>query len=198
MKILNIENTYLFQDNDIPFYVICKKFVNFYNIFLRNKKNIIINDLGKKLTTIINEELILKGLEEKVSNKKNHNKNEKEEKDDIKINENIELEYEIKIPQFLIEYSEKTKNKIKRNLFSDELKLGYEKDNNDDSKELFTSDEENEDEDEDDNENELLFQEKDNKSETSLKKNKVITIISPKKAFINNTTPTPTPTPTPH
>ena len=202
MKILNIENIYLFQDNNIPFYVICKKFVNFYNIFLRNKKNIIINDLGKKLTTIINEELLMKGLEEKGSNKKSHNKNEKEEKDDIheniKINENIELEYEIKIPQFLIEYSEKTKNKIKRNLFSDELKLGYEKDNNDDSKELFTSDEENEDEDEDDNENELLFQEKDNKSETSLKKNKVITIISPKKAFINNTTPTPTPTPTPH
>ena len=27
---LNIENDFLFQYNDIPFYVICKKFINFY------------------------------------------------------------------------------------------------------------------------------------------------------------------------
>ena len=33
MEILNINNQSLFQDNDIPFYVICKKFLNFYNIF---------------------------------------------------------------------------------------------------------------------------------------------------------------------
>ena len=38
MKILNIENKSLFQDNEIPFYVICRKFVNFYNIFFQGKK----------------------------------------------------------------------------------------------------------------------------------------------------------------
>ena len=32
MKLLNIENNNLFQENNIPFYAICKKFVNFYNI----------------------------------------------------------------------------------------------------------------------------------------------------------------------
>ena len=199
MKILNIENHYLFQENDIPFYVICKKFVNFYNIFLRNKKNISTNELGKKLTTIINEEIILKGLDGKGSNKKNLNKNEKEEKDEIheniKINENVELEYEIKIPQFLLDYSEKTKYKNNRNLFSYD-KIGYENDNNNESKEIFTSDEENEDE--NDNENELLVQEKDNKNEISLKKTKFAKNISPEKAFMNNSTPTPTPTPTPN
>ena len=38
MKILNIENQSLFQDNEIPCYVICRKFVNFYNIFFQGKK----------------------------------------------------------------------------------------------------------------------------------------------------------------
>ena len=199
MKILNIENSYLFQDNEIPFYVICKKFVNFYNIFLRNKNNISSNELGKKLTTLINEEIVLKRTEEKGLNKKNQNKNEKEEKDEmhenVKINENVELEYEIKIPQFLIEYSEKTKYKNNRNLFVYDKKEGYESDNNNDSKEIFSSDEENEDE--YDNENELLVQEKDNKSEGSLKKTKVVKIVSPDKGLVSNSTPTPTPTPTP-
>ena len=38
MKILNINNQSIFQDNEIPFFVICKKFVNFYNIFLKSKQ----------------------------------------------------------------------------------------------------------------------------------------------------------------
>jgi PAS domain S-box-containing protein len=38
MKILNINNKSAFQDNEIPFYVICKKFLNFYDIFLKGKK----------------------------------------------------------------------------------------------------------------------------------------------------------------
>mgnify|MGYP002623897698 CR=1 FL=1 len=194
MKILNIENPYLFHDNEIPFYVICKKFVNFYNIFLRNKSNISTNELGKKLATLINEEINLKGAEEKGTNKKNNNNNnEKEEKDEmhenIKINENVELEYEIKIPQFLIDYSEKTKNKNNRNLFAYDKKDDFDNNNNE-SKDQFTSDEENEDE--NDNENELLIQEKDNKSETTIKKNKVVKIVS-----LNTSTPTQTPTPTP-
>jgi hypothetical protein len=38
MKILAIDNKLLFQSNEIPFYVICRKFVNFFNIFLQGKK----------------------------------------------------------------------------------------------------------------------------------------------------------------
>ena len=38
MKILQIDNKTLFQTNEIPFYVICRKFVNFFNIFLQGKK----------------------------------------------------------------------------------------------------------------------------------------------------------------
>ena len=38
LKILNINNKNLFQENEIPFYVICRKFLNFYNIFLQSKK----------------------------------------------------------------------------------------------------------------------------------------------------------------
>ena len=38
MKILSIDNKLLFQNNEIPFYVICRKFVNFFNIFLQGKK----------------------------------------------------------------------------------------------------------------------------------------------------------------
>ena len=33
MKILQLDNKTLFQSNEIPFYVICRKFVNFFNIF---------------------------------------------------------------------------------------------------------------------------------------------------------------------
>ena len=31
MKILNIGNKFLFQENEIPFYTICKKFIDFYS-----------------------------------------------------------------------------------------------------------------------------------------------------------------------
>ena len=38
MKILQIGNKSLFHENQIPFYLICKKFVNFYKIFLSKSK----------------------------------------------------------------------------------------------------------------------------------------------------------------
>ena len=38
MKILNLGNKFLFQENEIPFYTICKKFIDFYNIFLSDKR----------------------------------------------------------------------------------------------------------------------------------------------------------------
>ena len=37
-KILQNENNNVFIHNEIPFYVICKKFVNFYKIFIKNEK----------------------------------------------------------------------------------------------------------------------------------------------------------------
>ena len=103
MKILNINNCSLFQDNEIPFYVICKKFINFYNIFLKYKiKKNIMSD--KKI------------LNYKEKDKENNKEETKYNKDDIleniEINENVELEYEIKLPKFLIDYSEKTNKNI--------------------------------------------------------------------------------------
>jgi hypothetical protein len=108
-KILNINNKSLFQDNEIPFYVICRKFVNFYSIFFQGKKK---GEMSEKQLFTMEEE----GQKEKDEEHKNkNNENKKNEKEDIheniEINENVELEYEIKLPQFLIDYSEKTNKK---------------------------------------------------------------------------------------
>ena len=95
MKILNIGNNTLFQKNEIPFYVICRKFVNFYHIFFQSKK---------------------KG---ELSEKQLHFDEKKEREDlheNIEINENVELEYEIKLPQFLIDFAEKTNKKEDQNI----------------------------------------------------------------------------------
>ena len=106
MKILNINNKNLFQENEIPFYVICRKFVNFYSIFFQGKKK---GDISEKQLFTIDEEGS-KGKDEE--NKNENKKNEKEDiHENIEINENVELEYEIKLPQFLIDYSEKTNKK---------------------------------------------------------------------------------------
>ena len=115
MKTLQIDNKTLFQTNEIPFYLICRKFVNFFNIFLQgNKKSEI---LGEEKPSY-NEEMAKKEEKENKDNKgknaENNGKNEKTENDkndlneNIEINENVELEYEIKLPQFLIDYAEKT------------------------------------------------------------------------------------------
>jgi PAS domain S-box-containing protein len=134
-KILNIENIFLFQDNDIPFYVICKKFVNFYNIFLKPKKNTT-NELDKKIKTLLCEEISnAKGVEGK---EPLNAKNQKNDDNDfnVEINENVELEYEIKIPQFLIDYSEKTKNKANKNFFgNDEEKTNFNQNEDEEKKE---------------------------------------------------------------
>ncbi len=116
MKILNIDNQLLFQDNDIPFYAICKKFVNFYKIFLQGKKQNV-KENRKKSPSIILESSLIDIIGEETSNK-NNNENINTEKEaelheNIEINENIELEYEIRLPQFLIDYSESTNKKDK-------------------------------------------------------------------------------------
>ena len=100
IKKFGINNNNIFQRIEIPFYIICKKFVNFYSIFLYNNK--------KKDDKSDNSE------KDKLNNEKNNLEDKKEEEnikkiisDNIEINENIELEYEITIPNFLFEYSEK-------------------------------------------------------------------------------------------
>ena len=108
IKILNINNLSLFEDNEIPFYMICKKFLNFYNIFLKCKP--------KKENLNLESQIYLYDEE------KSKEKFEKIETDiklfkenifeNIEINENVELEYEIKLPKFLIDYSEKTNKNI--------------------------------------------------------------------------------------
>ena len=96
-------NSNIFRENEIPFYVICKKFVNFYSMFLSNTKK---NDDYNLLMELSN------GKEDKINIKEIYNeKNEDEEEnkknalENLEINENIELEYEIKIPNFLFEFS---------------------------------------------------------------------------------------------
>ena len=102
LKNLNFKNVFIFEDYEIPFYIICKKFINFYKIFLkRNKqthsmKTYAFKSLGSNVSDDDSDSLedseyetIKKKTEDEVENK------------DIEINENIELEYEIQIPKFL-------------------------------------------------------------------------------------------------
>ena len=167
MKILSINNKNLFQDNEIPFYVICRKFVNFYNIFLQGKKK---EDTSEKQNTIIEEEKD----DDKKEEKKDHKENEKEEDihENIEINENVELEYEIKLPQFLIDYSEKSNKKEGKAMEIESVQ----------SESNYVSDiiEEYDEED-------LLMEEERNREKE----------VKPQKNNNNNNYSTPTPTPTP-
>lgn len=124
MKILQIENKLLFQDNDIPFYVICKKFVNFYKIFLQGKKQNIkdiakVNDSMMFISEIQNSNINENENEQKSQGKdkdseKDKSENKSELHENVEINENIELEYEIRLPKFLIEYSNTTAQREQR------------------------------------------------------------------------------------
>ena len=192
MKILNIENIYLFQDNNIPFYVICKKFINFYNIFLKNKKNNTSNVLDTKTTIFaLDEKNNFKSAEMKDNENKKNNETFHE---NIEINENVELEYEIKIPQFLIDYSKKITYRRERNSF-----LIEEENNENENK----NDIDNIDSDEDDNDDEdngLLIK-GESKNNLHLKKGKygekTINKSQISKYFPTPTPISPTPTPTP-
>ena len=105
MKILNIHNQSLFQDNEIPFFVICKKFVNFYNIFLKPKQ--------KKSATISERKISFAEGDNNINNNEINKKINKEGiLENIEINENVELEYEIKLPKFLIDFAEKANKDI--------------------------------------------------------------------------------------
>ena len=171
MKILNINNKNLFQDNEIPFYVICRKFVNFYNIFLQGKKS---EDICEN-QLLENEE-----SKEKEDNIKiEENKNEEKEKfhENIEISENVELEYEIKLPQFLVDYSEKSNKKENKTL----IKLMTIKPDSEEIEEIIE---------EYDEEDFLMEEEKIKEKEIKDQKN-----IKLNKKNSSTTTPNPTPTP---
>ncbi len=119
LKVLNCDNKILFQNNEIPFYVICKKFVNFYKIFLQGKKQ---NIKEKKK----NSQIILENLDDSSISENEKKQNPKEQNaihvENIEINENIELEYEIRLPQFLIDFSNSTNKRLIR--MAEQAKLG--------------------------------------------------------------------------
>ena len=176
MKILKINNKCLFQNNEIPFYAICRKFVNFYNIFLKGKKKGFISD--KKNT--INEEGGSKNKDDEIKKDKKENEDiEKEEiNENIEINENVELEYEIILPQFLIDYSEKTNKKEAKSaaqMMTIQIESDEEEDEGTEIIEEF-------------NEEDFLLDEERNKNEPETKLRKINTS---NKNNVNSETPTP-------
>jgi PAS domain S-box-containing protein len=78
-----IESKTIFYQMDIPFYVICKDFVRFYTTYIKPRKN----NTGVHFA--------LPGEEDKA---------QAEDNDLFELNENLELDYEIRIPQFLLDY----------------------------------------------------------------------------------------------
>ena len=175
MQILNINNESLFQKNDIPFYVICKKFVNFYSIFLRGKKN--------ENLTINDEEVSEHKDNDNLNEEKKLHKDTEIEKihDNIEINENIELEYEIKLPQFLIDFSNLTNKNMNKSI--NEL-MSIKTEEEEEMTEII----------EEYDEKDLLMEEERNKNSIS---KKTMTITQSQIASTPNQTATPTPTPTP-
>jgi len=190
-KILNIDNIYLFQDNNIPFYVICKKFINFYNIFIRNKKKE--NEIAKKMSNNSEKEKmneIQKYEDKEMVTKIEEVDREEDMHENLEINENVELEFEIKLPQFLVNFAHKTSNKSAVTLHKTLSMLSI---NNQDQIEEEESNNENDNEINNDNENELLVSE-------SSKRLKIIDSTSRLISTPNTPTPdgfTPTPTPNP-
>ena len=194
MKILNIGNKFLFQENEIPFYTICKKFIDFYNIFLADKTS---EEDEQDLDESLDEENADKNKDEKKEEKKDGIN------DNVEINENVELEYEIKFPQFLIDYAEKTNRKINKDgLVNTEVKS----DVNDDESEEKKKEEIIEEYDENDL---LIDRTSEEKSDTQVGTNddshpksrksykRVSKMFNQISHIPNYSTPTPTPTPTP-
>ena len=109
-----IINQNIFNENNIPFYAICKQFINFYKTFLRgNKKKINpsqITSLNITSSQILTDR---ESLEDYLLNEKEKEILEQDNNENIEINENIELEYEIKIPKFISDYSYYSYNKEK-------------------------------------------------------------------------------------
>ena len=97
LNIIQFKNSDFFLDNDIPFYMICKNFLNFYKTFIKRE-----NKVTKKDETFLS---VISDINNLIIEKKEENLIDQ----NIEINENIELEYEIKIPYYMKRYEEMTK-----------------------------------------------------------------------------------------
>ena len=98
MDRLEFYNQHFFQEINIPFYLICKNFLNYYKYFIKEKKIIPSRDLFSTL--------ILTDLKFDDDKKK-----QKVTTDNIDIKEEMEIEYEMKVPNFLHQLSNILKQK---------------------------------------------------------------------------------------
>ena len=92
-----INNKYFFMNYNIPFYMICKNFIHFYKTFMQE------NNEQKNESIEFNKSFQEESDIESTNNEKKKDIN-------IEINENIELEYEIKIPNFILKFEKISKN----------------------------------------------------------------------------------------
>ncbi len=107
---LKLKNKMFFNDNDIPFYMICKNFVNFYKIFMKGNKQQISDDNNNNEQSdsiILSQTIIYDKDELCIEDEEKEN-----QENNIEINENIELEYEIKIPNFMMEFQKNAKRDL--------------------------------------------------------------------------------------
>ncbi len=104
-----IDNPNLFNHNDIPFYMICKNFISFYKTFFFKKQNEIYSE-STKINDNINEYQYL--LNEEINENIDLEKTKNSFLEKIEINENMEIEYQIKFPEFLSLYSFHSKDFI--------------------------------------------------------------------------------------
>ena len=104
---LKLKNKLFFIENDVPFYMICKNFINFYKIFMKGNKQQILDESN------LVEESDSVDLSQTVILDKDQLKIEEEQQEaNIEINENIELEYEIKIPIFMMDFQNTSKKDL--------------------------------------------------------------------------------------
>jgi PAS domain S-box-containing protein len=91
-------NENIFQDCDIPFYLICAGFINHYKLFMMKDKNLDIEQVLK-----LEKEKEAKEKEKEQNYYFNYNKDKKNSgtEENYEISENAELEFEIRIPQVL-------------------------------------------------------------------------------------------------
>ena len=94
-----ISNKYFFMNYNIPFYMICKNFIHFFKTFMKD------NTENKN---IANQEFENNSIEQE-SEYNLSNDDLKKQDINIEINENIELEYEIKIPKFMLNFEKISK-----------------------------------------------------------------------------------------
>ena len=127
-----ISNKYFFMNYNIPFYMICKNFIHFFKTFMQDKKDNKEND---------SYDFNLSDQESEIDS----SINEIKKKDiNIEINENIELEYEIKIPSFILKFEKISKNENLYHYKSDMENINFNQrnsssDNYDTSNNLITS-----------------------------------------------------------